>query len=199
LPKLKISEIEEFKNLKLPELPWEKRARYKKEYGIKDEDIESFITNETFALFFEDVVTELGGAKEKIKLASNYITSDIAGLIVKNGGAFQMDPSAFARLIMMVAKGEVSSRGAKDILAEMFRKGGDPKEIAERKGLLQKSDEGELNTLVEKILKEHPDEAEGYKKGKMNLLQFLIGKAMKESRGSANPQVLAKLFKQKLQ
>ncbi len=198
LPKLKISEIEDFKNLQIPELPWEKRARYKKEYGIKDEDIESFVVNDTFAFFFEDVVVELDGAKEKIKLASNYITSDIAGLIVKSGESFEMNPSAFARLITMVAENEVSSRGAKDILAEMFRKGGDPKEIAERKGLLQRSDAGELDALVDKIIKENVTEAEGYKKGKQNLLQFLIGQAMKESRGSANPQVLKKLFESKL-
>lgn len=199
LPKLYISEIEEFKNLKLPELPWEKRARYKKEYGIKDEDIESFVTNDTLALFFENVIAVLGtDAKEKIKLASNYVTSDIAGLIARSGGTFQMSPEAFAEVIRMADSGEISSRGAKNILAELFTKGGGAKEIAERKGLLQKSDEGELGAMIEKILHENPDAVAGYKKGKENLLQFLIGQAMRESQGSANPHILAKLFKQKL-
>lgn len=199
LPKLKLSEIEEFQDITVPELPWEKRARYKKEYGIKNEDIESFVTNDTLALFFENVIAEMGtDAKEKIKLASNYITSDIAGLIEKSGGTFQMSPEAFAEVIRMADSGEISSRGAKDILAELLTKGGDAKEIAERKGLLQKSDEGELGAMIEKILRENPDAVAGYKKGKLNLLQFLIGQAMRESQGSANPQVLKKLFESKL-
>ena len=98
----------------------------------------------------------------------------------------------------MVSGNKISSRGAKDILVEMFDDGGDPRSIAEKRGLLQRSDEGELEAVVLKVLKEHPDEAKEYKNGKVGLMQFLIGQGMRESRGSANPQVLKKLFESKL-
>ena len=198
LPKLKISEIKEFQNMELPELPSEKRARYKKEYEIKDEDIESFVTSDALGVFFENVAEALGDDKEKAKIAASYITSDVAGLLAKTGKPLHIKAVAFAELVAMVSVGEVSSRGAKDVLLEMFNNGGEPRAIAGARGLFQKSDERELGALVEKVLVAHPDEAEGYRKGKENLLQFLIGQAMRESGGSANPQVLKGLFEKKL-
>jgi len=198
LPKLKINEIEEFKNLALPELPWERRERYRKEYGIKDEDTETFVTNDLLGAFFENTAAALNGDAAKAKTAASYITSDIAGLIAKTGKPFELVPEMFAALIEMVAAGAVSSRGAKDILAEMYENGGDPKEIAEKRGLLQKSDEGELRAIIDKVIAANADAVENYKKGKESALQFLVGQAMKESRGSANPQVLKNLFVEKM-
>jgi len=198
LPKLKINEIEEFKNLALPELPWERRERYRKEYGIKDEDTETFVTNDLLGAFFENTAAALNGDAAKAKTAASYITSDIAGLIAKTGKPFELVPEMFAALIEMVAAGAISSRGAKDILAEMYENGGDPKEIAEKRGLLQKSDEGELRAIIDKVIAANADAVENYKKGKESALQFLVGQAMKESRGSANPQVLKNLFVEKM-
>jgi len=190
LPKLKISEIGEFQNLELPELPWEKRERYRKDFGIKDEDIESYIVDDKLGSFFEEVVGGLD--KDLVKLASNYITSDLVGL----GGL--PDTHDFTELIKMAGGGDVSSRGAKDILKIMVVDGGKPKDIAEKEGLFQKSDEGELEKIVEKIIADNEDAAKGYREGKEQALQFLIGQGMKETKGSANPGVLKKLFEEVL-
>ena len=198
LPKLKISEIDEFKGMTLPELPWERRERYRKEYGIKNEDTETFVANDLLGAFFENTAAALKSDATKVKTAASYITSDIAGLIAKTGKPFEMVPKSFAALIEMVAAGAVSSRGAKDILAEMYEDGGDPKDIAESRGLLQKSDEGELRAIIDKVIAANADAVENYKKGKESALQFLVGQAMKESRGSANPQVVKKLLEEKL-
>jgi len=222
LPKLKISEIEEFQNLELSELPEEKRERYKKDFGIKAEDIESFVTDSELGLFFENVVSKLaegcqssrspeGGERSDlgeqaeqlrstIKLASNYITSDLAGLQqnVEHSVFNILKAEDFAELIKMVHGGEVSSRGAKDILKILVEEGGNPREIAEKENLLQKSDEGELKTIVEKIIAENEKVAEDYKSGNEKALQFLIGQGMKETKGSANPGVLKKLFEENL-
>ena len=198
LPKLKISEIDEFKGMTLPELPWERRERYRKEYGIKNEDTETFVANDLLGAFFENTAAALKSDATKVKTAASYITSDIAGLIAKTGKPFEMVPKSFAALIEMVAAGAVSSRGAKDILAEMYEDGGDPKDIAESRGLLQKSDEGELRAIIDKVIAAKADAVENYKKGKESALQFLVGQAMKESRGSANPQVVKKLLEEKL-
>ncbi len=194
LPKLKISEVEEFQNLELPELPWEKRQRYKKEFGIKDEDIESFITDLELANFFESAVKDLD--VDMIKLASNYVTSDLIGLQQKTDFSIykNIKPSEFAELIKMVHGGEISSRGAKDILRVMAEYGGVARKIAEEKELFQKSDEGELKKIVEQIIEENQKVADEYKAGKETAIKFLMGQGMRATKGSANPQVLEKIF-----
>ena len=200
LPKLKISEVEEFRHLELPELPWERRERYRRDYGIKDEDIEIYVSDEKLGKFFEEVAERLDNDKNPVRLASNYITSDLAGLqqIVQHPVFDKINAGDFAELIEMAGSGEVSSRGAKDILKIMVEKGGNPKEIAEYENLLQKSDEGELKAIVEKIVAENEKVVADYKSGNEKAIQFLIGQGMKETKGSANPSVLKKLFEEML-
>jgi len=198
LPKLKISKVDEFQNLELPELPWEKRERYKKDFGIKDEYIESYVVDNKLGDFFEKVVSKLNKKNDFIKLASNYITSDLAGILSTNLEAKIPSDIGFAELVNMAGDGEISSRGAKDILKIMVASGGNPKDIAKEKGLFQKSDEGELKDIVGKIIKENEDAVKEYKDGKEQALQFLIGQGMKETKGSANPGVLKKIFEEVL-
>ncbi len=177
LPKLYLSQVAEFQNIQLPELPDTKRARLARDYGIKSEDIESYVVDQDLGNFFESVAEELTKDRPLVKLASNYITSDLVGLgklpSVEN----------FVELIKMLGAGEISSRGVKDAL-----KGGTIQK--------QKSDEGELKKVVEQIIADNPSVVAQYKSGKESSLQFLIGQAMKATRGSANPQILQKLFKE---
>jgi len=217
LPKMKISEISEFSldNLKkeLPELPWEKRARYEKDYGIKAVDVEIFVRPGIISTFFEKVCEDFAGDRNLIKLASNYIISDLLGLM--NSGSQKLQENSlrlteyliaprnllgflrdesFADLIKMVAQNKISSRGAKDILKIMFEKGGDPAEIAEKENLLQKSDLGELQKIAEKIITDNPKVVADYQAGKEVALMSLVGQGMKVTKGSANPQVLKEVF-----
>ncbi|MBI5004652.1 MAG: Asp-tRNA(Asn)/Glu-tRNA(Gln) amidotransferase subunit GatB [Candidatus Lloydbacteria bacterium] len=195
LPKLWLSKISDFQNMALPELPWQKRERYAKVYGIKSEDIEAYVTDEALGGFFEGVMAVLGEDRAFAVLASNYITSDLVGLMKTSGtGLGILKPESFALLMRMARDGAVSSRGAKDILAVLFVSGGDPKQVAEEKGLLQQSDEGALKAVVQKIISEHQKVADEYKNGKESALQFFIGQGMKETKGSANPAVLKKIF-----
>src|SRR3989338_1362876 len=213
LPKMKISEMPHFalEALRggLPELPWQKRERYAREFGIKSEDIESYVTNLDLANFFESVVEQLGGEKEKVKLASNYITSDLAGhlaslAVVPPLGGPTADhvrlPSHehFAKLIEMILAGELSSRGGKDVLAIMHKEGGDPEQIAQEKGLIQKHDEGELGKIVDQVITDNTKVVSEYKAGKEASLQYLIGQSMKHSKGSANPILVKKILLDKL-
>lgn len=204
LPKLKISEIEEFskENLskEIPELPWEKRKRYIEIFGIKQEDADMYVSDDSYGSFFESVIGSLSGDANLIKSASNYIASDLAGLRKKSevDGLKNIKPEDFAVLIKMVGGGEISSRGAKDILKIMFDEGGNPSVIAKEKNLLQKSDEGELIGVINKIIAENSQAVEEYKKGKEASLKFLMGQAMKETRGSANPAVLQGLIEKVL-
>ena len=200
LPKLKLSELPEFLDQKLPELPKEKRARFDKEYGVKEEDREMYIIDEKLGDFFEETV-KIAGDKKLAVLISNYITSDLAGLQKNNPDIDpfkNIAPENFAALIKMANGGELSSRGAKDTLAIMFKEGGDPKKIAEEKGLIQKNDEGELLATVQKIIAENEKVANEYRAGKEASIMFLVGQGMKASKGSANPQVLKALFAKEL-
>ncbi len=202
LPKLRISEIDEFskENLKIetPELPWVKRERYKEDYGIKDEDIEVFIVNKKLGDFFEDVISGFNDDKVFIKLASNYITSDLIGIIKGEEKINLPDPKEFAKLITMAKSGDISSRATKDILAIFYREGGDPEKIAKEKNLLQKSDEGELKIIVKTIVEDNKEVSLEYKAGKESALQYLIGQGMKATKGSANPKILSKIFTEEL-
>ena len=105
---------------------------------------------------------------------------------------------SLGELIEMISSGDLSSRGAKDTLALMYSQGGSAKEIADKNGLIQKSDEGELTKIAEQIIADNPDQVEGYKGGEEKLLQYFVGQGMKATQGSANPGMLAKLFKELL-
>jgi aspartyl-tRNA(Asn)/glutamyl-tRNA(Gln) amidotransferase subunit B len=200
LPKMMISEIPEFsaENLKkeLPELPWEKRERYEKDYGIKAVDVEIFVRPGTISAFFENVCVDFAGNKNLIKLASNYIISDLLGLVNSSEQALLglVTDKNFSNLIKMVAENKISSRGAKDILKIMFEQGGSPEAIAEKEGLLQKSDLGELQKIAEQIIADNPKVVADYKAGKEVALMSLVGQGMKATKGSANPQVLKETF-----
>jgi len=205
IPKFLLNEMPELgKDVlvkELPELPRQKRERFKR-LGIKPEDAEIFLENEKIGAFFEKVCFLLENQADLVKLASNYIVTDLMGLtkdenhLSEKGSS--VTPEAFAELIRMTKSGKLSSRGAKDILKALVEEGGEPASIADRLGLLQQSDEAGLETLVQKVISNNQKVVEEYKKGKTASLQFLIGQGMKESKGSANPEVLRKLIVEKL-
>jgi len=197
LPKMKLHEAFDLQKMKsdLPELPEAKRARYRNAFGIKDEDIESYINDAELATWFEEVAKILQD-KEKVKTASNYVTSDYVGLKKNSAEARLPQSTNFAELINLVAENKVSSRAAKDILAMIVVNDESPMKIATDKNLLQKNDEGELKGIVEKIISENPEVVATYKGGKENAIMSLVGKIIKETNGSANPQVVIKLLKE---
>ena len=197
LPKLFLSQIFDIDDIKknLPELPEEKRARYKNDYELKDEDIESYVTDRELGDWFEEVASKLKD-KEKVRIASNYITSDFLGLKKTNLDIKLPKTSNFVELIEMISQNQISSRSAKDILAMIVVEDNSPMEIAKAKDLLQKNDEGQLKEVILKIIKDNPKVVETYKSGKENAIMSLVGQVMKETKGSANPQLALKLLKE---
>jgi aspartyl-tRNA(Asn)/glutamyl-tRNA(Gln) amidotransferase subunit B len=198
LPKMKISEIPEFSEdilkKELPELPWEKRERYENNYGIKAVDVEIFVRPGIISAFFEKVCEDFSGDKNLIKLASNYIISDLLGLMKGGDTLGKIEDKNFSLLIKMVAESKISSRGAKDILKMMFENGGNPEQIAETEGLLQKSDPEALNKIAQEIIDNNPKVVADYMAGKEVALMSLVGQGMKATKGSANPQILKEVF-----
>lgn len=194
LPKLKLSRLDEFdiKVLKrdLRETPAEKRTRLTTWFGLKVADIEFFIFNPSFAKLFEAAVVGLSD-KANAQLLANYLVSDLSGL---GADPTIINPTYLAKLVNLIAGGQVSSRGAKDILAKMVVEGGDPEEIGQREGLFQQSDRGALEGVAKEVIAANQDAVLEYKNGKLASLQFLIGQGMKATRGSGNPQVFKEIF-----
>lgn len=197
LPKLYLSKAFNIEKLRseLPELPVAKRARYANDFGIKAEDIESYLTDINLGIWFEEIAKILND-KEKIKTASNYITSDYLGLKKTNKEVRLPKVNNFAELIEMVTSGQISSRAAKDILAMIVINDASPLAIATEKDLIQKNDEGALKEMVQKAIDANPAVVATYKSGKENALMSLVGQVMKESKGSANPALVQKLLKE---
>ena len=207
IPKLQLKDLKwtSEENIKkdLPELPNEKRERYVKNFGIKKEDVEMYVTDITLGNFFEGAAKELGDGsrmsppmslKKMIALASNYITSDLVGILKSGKTINRLSPDSFASLIAMVAKGELSSRGAKDTLAKLIDEGGEASAIARELGVIQVHDDASIKTAVKKIIGENPKVVADYKGGKLPALQFLIGQVMKETRGSAKPDIIKEVL-----
>ena len=165
---------------------------------------EILIHDKDLAAFWEKMMTELqswiseekGDDKFYLRAASaavNYFSSDFLGLIKEKEipvAEILVDPENFAELVKMIVKKEISSRGAKDVLRYMVERGGDPSEIVKILELSQISDEKTLEEAAKKILSQNPDAVSGYKKGKIQILQFLVGQVMKETKGAGNPEII---------
>lgn len=206
LPPLEISQnqIEDARAL-LPELPAEKRERFEKEYGIDPSLAALMARDPALADYFEKAASELAAwdTKEKggMRLLANYLTSDFLKLLNEvsaSANDTRVTPENFAELVHYIYDGKISSAAAKTVLKEMFATGEDPSAVIEQKKLWQVSDESGLGSFVEKVLAENPVAVAEFVKGKETVLQFLVGKVMQEAKGAANPQVVAKLLKEKL-
>ena len=184
LPKLFIREIPDFApealRRTMPELPWEKRERYKKDFGLKESDIEIYVREPKRGRLLEEVAEKLRNSKagkfeSLITLASNYIIVDLKKPIPSHD---------LVDIIKMISAGKISSRGAKEILKVIESEGGEPHVIAVEKNLIQESDREVLKTLVKEVLEENAAAP----------IQFLVGQAMKKSGSRANPIILQELF-----
>lgn len=218
LPPLNITDekINEMQ-IRLPELPEEKRMRFKGEFGLDDKSIEFFVRDVILGDYFEDVISELKIWNEEkkadidyasaVKVSSNYLSTDFQA-ILKNDESMKeytyddliskITPENFAEFVSMIIKGEISSKIAKMILMEMYNTQADPSNILKEKGLTQISDSKEIEKIVSEVLKKNEKAVEDYKKGKQNSFTFLVGQIMAASKGKANPQTVAELLKKKL-
>jgi len=168
-------------------------------YGLGEKEVENFVQDKELSFFFEKTVSELkewvdsSGGKEDLKkinkTASNYILSDLQGLLnLKNKREVPITAENFAEFINLIFKGEISSKIAKIVLKEMFETGADPSHVIEEKGLSQMKDESQIEKAAQKVILNNRKAVEDFKAGKTNALQFLIGQLMAETRGKINPE-----------
>jgi len=195
-------EIEKIR-AEIPELPQQKRERFKREYELDGKSIEVFVQNKELGEYFEKVVSEFEPrlSKEKlskvIKLATNYLITDLQGLLKgasvsdKN---FLITPENFAEFINLIAEEKISSKIAKIVLEEMFKTGADPSHIIQEKGLSLITDEKKVEKVIQKVVAENQKAVSDFKKGKGTALQFLIGQVMAKTKGKAHPEIVKNLL-----
>ena len=179
----------------LPELPESRKERYLNEYKLSEKEARTLTASKYLSDFFEKA-TELSGNP---KAVCNWLTSDIARILNEN----EMEPDEIpftaedlTELIGLIDKGTISSKIAKDVLEKMFEEKEKPSVIIEKNGWVQISDEGAIKEVVQKILDANPQSIADYKAGKDRALGFLVGQAMKETKGKANPQMLNEMFRE---
>ena len=177
----------------LPEMPHIKKERYINEYSLPEYDAEILTSSKKTANFFE----KTNSICNNPKAVSNWIMGDFARLL--NEKEIEIDESKvteenLAALIMLIDKGTISSKIAKQIFEEMFETGEKAENIVNKKGLVQISDEGAIKEICQRIVDANPQSIADYKAGKDRAIGYLVGQIMKETKGKANPQIVNKIL-----
>ncbi|SHM02822.1 Asp-tRNA(Asn)/Glu-tRNA(Gln) amidotransferase subunit GatB [Roseibium suaedae] len=179
----------------LPELPDEKKARFVKDWGLTPYDADILVAEKISADFFE-----LVAKGRDAKLSANWVINELFGRLNKEGLDVTTSPVSADQLgaiIDLIKNGTISGKIAKDLFEIVWTEGGDPAKIVEERGMVQVTDLGAIEAIVDSIIAANPEKAEQAKE-KPGLLGWFVGQVMKESKGKANPQAVNDLLKQKI-
>jgi aspartyl-tRNA(Asn)/glutamyl-tRNA(Gln) amidotransferase subunit B len=181
----------------LPELPDDKKARFRRDYGLTDYDAGVLVAERDTAAYFESVVE---GGKRDAKLAANWVINELAGRLNKEGKDIAASPVSQVQLgaiLDLMAQGTISGKIAKDVFEIVWSEGGDPREIVEQRGLQQVTDVSAIEALVDDVVGRHPDKLADAKKNP-KAIGWFVGQVMKASGGKANPQAVNDLLRKKI-
>ncbi|NPV69433.1 MAG: Asp-tRNA(Asn)/Glu-tRNA(Gln) amidotransferase subunit GatB [Firmicutes bacterium] len=185
----------------LPELPEARKRRFVESYGLPEYDASVLTVSPRMADFFEDCVRAYGTDAGKPKTVSNWVMGEVTRFLNVNDIEIEqakVTPAHISGLLKLIDDGTISGKIAKSIFDEMCETGETPGDLVKRKGLVQISDEGELERLVLKAIEDNPKVAQDFKSGKSAALGFLVGQVMKATRGRASPEAVNRLLKQHL-
>ena len=180
-----------------PELRTEKLARYKSEYEIPEYDAKIITESKHMADIFEATVAICN----KPKKVSNWLMVETMRLMKANemeADDLSFSPENLAKLIELVEAGTINGNVAKEVFEEIFLKDTDPEKYVEEHGLKMDNDVDGLKVILEKIIADNPQSVEDYNNGKKKAIGFLVGQAMKETKGKANPGIINKMIQEML-
>jgi aspartyl-tRNA(Asn)/glutamyl-tRNA(Gln) amidotransferase subunit B len=181
----------------LPELPAAKKQRYIEQLGLPEYDAGVLTAERSIALFFEGCIA-LGGDAKKL---SNLIMTDLLRLLKEDSISPDDNPVTPEQLVAtlrLADEGKINITVAKSVFEEVFRSGGSPAEIVERKGLAQINDTDAIRTLIREIISSNPGPMADYKGGKKKALTFFVGQVMKAMGGKANPKTVNEIAEEEL-
>jgi aspartyl-tRNA(Asn)/glutamyl-tRNA(Gln) amidotransferase subunit B len=181
----------------IPELPDAKRERFVKEYGLPDYDADMLTQTRATAAFYE----ETAKLSEQPKTAANWMMGELMRLLNAEGREIEscpIKPERLAGMIKMIQGGVISTKIAKTVFEEMYKSGKDAETVVKDQGLVQVSDTGAIEKIIDEVIKANPSQYADYKAGKEKLFGFFVGQVMKASKGKANPELVNELLKKKL-
>jgi aspartyl-tRNA(Asn)/glutamyl-tRNA(Gln) amidotransferase subunit B len=189
---------------RLPELPEAKRARFMAEYGLRAEDTALLVEDRRIAEYYERAVQAAQQQRTAVigpQIVANWMLGEIFRLLRESGGSIDdiaVTPEALVELVAMVRGGAINATVAKEVLEEMVSTGASAPAIVERRGLTQISDEDALARVVREVLETNPGPVQQYLEGKESVFGFLMGQAMRATKGQANVQVVRELLQAEL-
>jgi len=181
----------------MPEFADEKAKRFIGEYNLNDKEAATLAGELDLAEYYEAMVKESG----EPKLSANWMLTEVLRVLKeKNIGIekFSVSSGNIAKLIKLIKADVISSKIAKEVFELLLLEDKDPEIIVKEKGLVQITDNSEIEKIVEQVLEENQQSVEDYKAGKSNALKYLVGQAMRLSKGKANPQMINELILKKL-
>ncbi|HEX8651820.1 MAG TPA: Asp-tRNA(Asn)/Glu-tRNA(Gln) amidotransferase subunit GatB [Pyrinomonadaceae bacterium] len=198
LPPLIVSEdFIEGVRASLPELPEERRRRFVEQYGLSHSDASQLTSERSLADYYERAAV----AASNPRGAANWIRSELLRELEAKGveaSESPIKPEELGALVRLIDEGKISGKQGKDVLVEMFASGRSAAAIIEERGLVQVSDTGEIDRIVDEVIAANPAQLEQYRAGKESLLGFFVGQVMKASKGKANPKVVNERLRAKL-
>lgn len=198
IPKFKLNQewLEEIRN-SIPELAPQRKEKYINQYGLTEYDANILVKEKAVSDYYEETVKCGADAKT----ASNWITTRVLGYINKECmeiNDLYIRPIMLKELLDMVDKKEISSKQAKDVFYKSLEDKTSPKEIIEKSGMKQNSNDEEIRKIIVEILDNNGENVEKYKSGRTNLMDFFVGQVMKQTRGQANPEMTREILTEEL-
>jgi len=189
-------DVEKIRKL-LPELPEQKRERFVATMGLTPYDAQVLTQDKTLSDYFDE------GAKQakSPKILANWIITELLRELNDRNIPFEKNPVPvhhLVELVELVSGGTITGKSAKEVFSEMFSGTKTPKQIVSEKGLVQISDDSAIEKFVVMAIEQNPAQVKQYKEGKTAVVQFFVGQVMKLSKGKANPQIVNKMLKDKL-
>ncbi|MCH2169236.1 Asp-tRNA(Asn)/Glu-tRNA(Gln) amidotransferase subunit GatB [Myxococcota bacterium] len=181
----------------LPELPEDRRARFREQYALSDDEAVQLTASRASAEFFEAAVVTQGSAKPIAK----WMLRDLAQVLGQLEIGIEdvvLTPDQFAALVGLVEEGRVTPKSARELLPELVERGGDPTALASERGLEAVTDSGVLEGVVDQVIADHPEDVERYRAGEGKVLNFLMGQVMRRTEGKADPGAVRDLLSRRL-
>ena len=183
---------------KMPEFADEKAKRFINEYKLNEMEAATLSSEQELAEYYEQVVKDSDDAR----LAANWVLTEILRVLKEKNISieeFSVEPENIGKLIKLIKANTISSKIAKDVFEILLSENKDPEIIVKEKGLVQITDNSEIEKIVEQVLTENPQSVEDYKAGKSNALKYLVGQSMRLSKGKANPQMINEMILARLE
>jgi aspartyl-tRNA(Asn)/glutamyl-tRNA(Gln) amidotransferase subunit B len=199
LPPLVVSnDLVEQIRASMPELPGPRAKRFSEQYGLSFADAAQLTGDRSLADYYEAAVEASGG---NARGTANWIRSELLRELENAGLAADKSPipaTELGALVRMIDEGKISGKQGKEVLTEMFTSGKPAAAVVEERGMVQVSDTGEIDRVIDEVIAASPNQLEQYRAGKETLFGFFVGQVMKASKGKANPKVVNERLKEKL-